>query len=112
MYLEPNIELQKRLLKWSRFLLSCVIIIAAVLLLGHLLNIHFLIQPLFGSPPLGFLSAFCFLLCTISIAEVIFGNGFQHNHSMFGSLLSWVFALDANAPTPLISALCFTSSSI
>jgi PAS domain S-box-containing protein len=67
MYLEPNIELQKRLLNWSRFLLRCVLVIAAVLFLGRLLNIHSLISPLFGSTSMGFLSAFCFLLCSFSI---------------------------------------------
>ena len=138
MSLEPNIELQKRLLNWSRFLLGCVFIMASYLMLGHLLNIHFLIRPLFGSPSMGFLSAFSFILCSHSINEKsgirkvlarildsivlvisilqmngqISGTSFEHDHSTSVTSCSRAFSLNLNIPMPFISAICFASRSI
>src|SRR5580693_7665542 len=67
MYLEPNIAAQKGLLRWSKYLLGSVLILAIGVLSGWLLNIAFLERPFLGLPAMGPLTALAFICSSLFI---------------------------------------------
>ena len=66
MYLIPNIKLQTRLIKWSRYLIAPVLIVAILVLLGWQFDIPFFIMPLNKLVAMNPVTALCFILSSIS----------------------------------------------
>src|SRR5438309_2220763 len=66
MYLTPDINLQKQLKQWSKYLIMSLLLIASLVLLGWMLDINFLKRPLPRLVAMNPTSVFSFILSGIS----------------------------------------------
>lgn len=71
MYLIPDIPLQNRLIKWSRYLIITVLAIAVAILSGWQLNVPFLIAPLNKVVAVNPVTAACLILSCLSFLLLV-----------------------------------------